>query len=229
MIPLILLAGGLATRMRPVTEKIPKSMIDINGKPFIHHQLTLLKNKGISHIIICIGYLGEKIIECVGDGRAYGIKVEYSKDGDKLLGTGGAIKNIGNILPEKFFILYGDSYLDINYREIEENFLKSNKKGLMTVYKNEDKYDTSNVLFQDNKLKKYSKTNKIAEMNYIDYGLGILERSIFSPYQDGAIFDLAEIYEKLSDEEQLLGYEVFKRFYEIGSPDGLQDLRKILS
>ncbi|GHV89646.1 nucleotidyltransferase [Spirochaetia bacterium] len=215
--------------MRPVTEKIPKSMIDINGKPFIHHQLTLLKNKGISHIIICIGYLGEKIIECVGDGRAYGIKVEYSKDGDKLLGTGGAIKNIGNILPEKFFILYGDSYLDINYREIEENFLKSNKKGLMTVYKNEDKYDTSNVLFQDNKLKKYSKTNKIAEMNYIDYGLGILERSIFSPYQDGAIFDLAEIYEKLSDEEQLLGYEVFKRFYEIGSPDGLQDLRKILS
>jgi NDP-sugar pyrophosphorylase family protein len=224
MLPVIILAGGLATRMRPITETIPKSMIEVNGKPFIHHQLLLLQKKGISEVIFCVGYLGE-IISCyVGDGSAYHLHITYYHDGDTLLGTGGAIKHIGDTLPNVFFVLYGDSYLDIDYQQVENTYNTSHKKGLMTVFKNEDAWDTSNVVFQDNGLIKYSKKNKTQDMQYIDYGLGILDRSVFSSFLENAPLDLADVYEQLSNEKQLLGYEVFDRFYEIGSPKGLADL-----
>jgi N-acetyl-alpha-D-muramate 1-phosphate uridylyltransferase len=228
MFPVIILAGGLATRMRPVTEKIPKAMINVNGKPFIHHQITLLKKKGIINIIICVGYLGEQIEEYIGDGSKFGINVDYSYDGDVLLGTGGAIAKIKDRLPDTFFVLYGDSYLDINYQKVESAYQISGKKGLMTVFKNDNQWDTSNVVFKQNKLIKYSKINKTEDMNYIDYGLGILKKSVFMVFPHGTVFDLAAIYEKLSDENQLEGYEVFERFYENGSSQGLSDLCKVL-
>jgi NDP-sugar pyrophosphorylase family protein len=226
MFTLILLAGGLATRMRPITEEIPKSMIDVNGFPFIHHQLLLLKSKGISHIIMCVGYLGELIRDYVGDGRQYRLNVKYSFDGEILLGTGGAMRRIGNLLPENFFVLYGDSYLDINYKMVENVYTSSDKKGLMTVYKNQNKWDSSNVVFKNGKLIKYSKKHKLDTMNYIDYGLGILNKSVFELFPEKSIFDLADVYEQLSDENQLTGFEVFERFYEIGSVEGLNELRK---
>jgi NDP-sugar pyrophosphorylase family protein len=225
MFPVVILAGGLATRMRPVTEKIPKAMIDVNGKPFVHYQLNLLGAKGISHIILCAGYLGEQIEQYVGNGDAFNLRVDYSYDGDILRGTGGAIKHIGNNLPDDFFILYGESYLDTDYREIENKYRASGKKSLMTVFRNEDKRDTSNVIFQHGELIKYSKKNKVKEMNYIDYGLGVLNKPVFAVFPKDTPFDLADIYEQLSDEKQLLGYEVFERFYEIGSPEGLAELR----
>jgi NDP-sugar pyrophosphorylase family protein len=228
MLPVVLLSGGLATRMKPITEKIPKAMIDINGQPFIHHQLNLLRDKGVSHVLLCVGFLGEKIQEFAAAGSNYNLRVDYYYDGDKLLGTGGAIKHIGKNLPDDFFILYGDAYLDIDYQKIESAYLSSDKKGLMTVFKNEDKWDTSNVVFQNNELIKYSKKQKIKEMNYIDYGLGILNKSAFALFSADTSFDLADIYEQLSNEKQLQGYEVFERFYEIGSPKGLEDLRNKL-
>jgi NDP-sugar pyrophosphorylase family protein len=228
MVPVIILAGGLATRMRPVTEKIPKAMIEVNGKPFIHHQLTLLEKNGISEVILCSGYLGEQIEKYVGNGSSYHIYVEYSYDGDALLGTGGAIAKIGDKLPDAFFVLYGDSYLDIDYQKVEQAYKVSSKKGLMTVFKNENQWDTSNVVFQDNTVIKYSKTNKTKDMRYIDYGLGILQKSAFAEFPSDTVFDLAAVYEQLSNEKQLEGYEVFERFYEIGSPQGLADLCKKL-
>ena len=228
MFPVIILSGGLATRMRPVTEKIPKSMIDIHGKPFIHHQITLLKKKGITRIIICVGYLGEQIEEYIGNGIKYDVHVDYSYDGDVLLGTGGAIARIGDRLPDTFFVLYGDSYLDIDFQKVEHAYQASGKKGLMTVFKNENQWDTSNVIFKQNKLIKYSKTDRIEDMHYIDYGLGIFKKSVFAAFPSGTVFDLASVYEQLSDDDQLEGYEVFKRFYEIGSPQGFADLCKVL-
>jgi len=228
MFPVIILAGGLAMRMRPVTEKIPKAMIDVNGKPFIHHQITLLKKKGISNIIICVGYLGEQIEEYIGDGSKFCVHVDYSYDGNVLLGTGGAIVKIGNRLPDIFFILYGDSYLNVNYQKVEYAYRVSGKKGLMTIFKNDNRWDTSNVVYKQDKLIKYSKINKTKDMNYIDYGLGILKSSVFVDFPPNTVFDLAAVYEKLSDESQLEGYEVFERFYEIGSSQGLSDLCKIL-
>ncbi|GHU08075.1 hypothetical protein FACS1894151_03380 [Spirochaetia bacterium] len=228
MFPVIILSGGLATRMRPITETIPKAMIKVHDKPFIHHQLALLERNGISHVFLCVGYFGERIEKYIGNGSKYHIHVEYSYDGDTLLGTGGAIAKIGERLPDTFFVLYGDSYLDIAYQNIENAYRVSGKKGLMTVFKNEDQWDTSNVIFQDNKLIKYSKTNKTKDMQYIDYGLGVLNKSAFAAFPTGTVFDLAAVYEQLSDKNQLEGYEVFERFYEIGSPKGLADLGKKL-
>ena len=214
--------------MRPHTEKIPKAMIDVAGMPFIHWQLSLLKHQGIKDVYLCIGYLGEIIEEYIGDGSRYNLHVTYAYDGDKLLGTGGAIKKIINILPDAFFITYGDSYLDITYSLVEEAFFGSKKLGLMTVYKNKDLYDVSNVIFQNGKLITYSKIKKDAAMHHIDYGLGILKKEVLNDYPDNDVFDLAVIYEKLANKNQLLGYEVFNRFYEIGSPSGLNELNEKL-
>jgi len=226
MFPVIILAGGLATRLRPITEEIPKAMLDIAGRPFIDHQLNLLKKKGIENVILCVGHLGEMIEAHVKNGSAYNLQVTYSYDGDKLLGTGGALKNIGDKLPDTFFVLYGDSYLDIDYQKVENAYRLSGKKALMTVYKNEGRWDSSNVIFKNNELIRYSKKDKTEDMNYIDYGLGILSKSVLIEHPACDAFDLADIYEELSEKNELFGFEVFERFYEIGSPQGLEDLRK---
>ena len=228
MYPVVLLSGGLATRMRSFTEKIPKSMIDVAGKPFIHWQLSMLKEQQVEHVILCIGHLGEMIESFAGDGSQYGLKLTYSYDGDKLLGTGGAIKKIEDILPDTFFVLYGDSYLEIPYAPLVDAFISSNKKGLMTVYENADLYDVSNVIFQNGELITYRKHDKVDDMRHIDYGLCILQKDVFRDFPRDRVFDIAEVYEKLAVEKQLLGYEVFVRFYEIGSPGGLQELREKL-
>jgi len=225
MFPVVLLSGGLAIRMRPLTEKIPKAMLNVAGKPFIYHQLKLLERKNINCVVLCLGYLGEIIETYIKDNTDLNLKIHYSYDGDKLLGTGGAIKKALSYLDDSFFILYGDSYLDVDYAKVEEVYRNSDKKGLMTVFRNEGRWDSSNVLFKNNEIIMYSKKNKLKEMNYIDYGLGILSKQVFEDYKE-SIFDLAYIYEKLVAEKKLLGYEVFERFYEIGSKEGLEDLEK---
>jgi NDP-sugar pyrophosphorylase family protein len=213
-IPIAILAGGLATRLRPITEKIPKSLVPIAGKPFLAHQLELLQSRGLRRAVLCIGYLGEMIQHDFGDGRAFGVRLDYSFDGPKLLGTGGAIKRALPLLGDEFFVLYGDSYLPVEYRPIAEFFRQSGKLGCMTVYRNEGRYDTSNVVFRDGEIAVYDKKNRPAEMRHIDYA----DRS----------FDLAEVMGKLVREKQLAGYEVRERFYEIGSPAGLAELETLL-
>jgi NDP-sugar pyrophosphorylase family protein len=177
---------------------------------------------------MCIGHLGEMIEKYAGNGVGYGLNLTYSYDGEKLLGTGGAIKKIEEYLPEAFFILYGDSYLDIPYAPVEKAFQTSDKTGLMTVYENKDLYDVSNVVFQDGEFISYSKKNKTTLMHHIDYGLGILRKEAFMDFPKYEFLDLADVYEKLANEKKLLGYEVFERFYEIGSPGGLKELRELL-
>ena len=161
-IPVAILAGGLATRLRPITEKIPKSLVPVAGKPFLAHQLELLKSRGIRRAVLCVGYLGEMIRRDFGDGEKYGVKLDYSLDGEKLLGTGGAIKRALPLLGEDFFALYGDSYLPVDYAPIAEFFQRSGKPGCMTVYRNEGKYDTSNVVFAGGEIKVYDKKAKLA-------------------------------------------------------------------
>jgi len=228
MYPVLILAGGLATRLIRYIADIPKAMIDVAGKPFIYWQLSTLKKQQVKEVILCVGHHGRMIESYVGDGSEFGLNVSYSYDGDILLGTGGAIKKIGNNLPEVFFVLYGDSYLEIPYSPLVDAYKESGKKGLMTVHENADLYDFSNVIFQNGELIAYRKHNKVKEMHHIDYGLGILHKDAFNDFPPDQTFDLAEVYEKLVNEKQLLGFEVFKRFYEIGSPFGLQELRKKL-
>ena len=215
-IPIAILAGGLATRLRPITEKIPKSLVPVADKPFLAHQLELLKSRGIQRAVLCVGYLGEMIRRDFGDGEKYGVKLDYSMDGEKLLGTGGAIKRALPLLGGEFFVLYGDSYLPVDYAPIAEFFQRSGKPGCMTVYRNEGKYDTSNVVFAGGEIKVYDKKAKLPEMRHIDYGLSLFKRSALDAFPASQPFDLADVMGKLVREKQLAGYEVRERFYEIG-------------
>ena len=227
-IPVAVLAGGLATRLRPITEKIPKSLVPVAGRPFLAHQLEMLHVRGIRRVVLCIGFLGEMIQQEYGD-EAFGIQLEYSFDGPKLLGTGGAIKRALPKLGSEFFILYGDSYLPLPYAPVAESFHRSGKLGLMTVYHNQGKYDTSNVVFRDGQIVVYDKKVRLPEMHHIDYGLSLFKAPVFDAYAADQVFDLAEVMSKLVREKQLAGYEVLERFYEMGSPAGLAELEKLLA
>src|SRR5215813_7834732 len=172
MLPLALLAGGVATRLRPLTEKIPKALIDVNGEPFIAHQLRLLRAAGLERVIVCSGYLGDMIRAYVADGGRFGLEVQFSLDGPTLLGTGGAIVKALPLLGEAFFVLYGDAYLTCDFRSVESAFRDAGCPALMTVFRNEDHWDTSNVEFDGTRIVSYSKADKSPRMRYIDYGLG---------------------------------------------------------
>lgn len=228
MLQAIILAGGLATRLRPVTETIPKSLVEVAGMPFVDHQLALLSRQGVSHVVMSVGYLGEMIEEHVGDGRQFGMRVQFISDGDQLLGTGGAIKNALPLLDDNFFVLYGDSYLDTDYLSVQQAFLRLNKKGLMTVFHNQGKWDTSNVEYRDGSIIAYDKKNITEQMRYIDYGLGVFNKSAFADVEKNQPVDLATLYQSLLSSKQLAGFEIKERFYEVGSFAGIKALESYL-
>jgi len=225
MLPVIILAGGMAKRMRPMTENIPKALLPVNGKPFIDLQLELLRKNGIQRVALCLGYLGEQIEQYVNSAN-YGMDIVFSYDGVSPLGTGGAVRKAAGITGKAFFVLYGDSYLEIDYADVQQTWENSGKSALMTVYRNENRWDTSNVLFEDNRIVRYSKTGRTAAMQHIDYGLGILRTETLKGY--GELFDLADVYASLAECGELSGYEAKNRFYEIGSPGGLKELEEHL-
>ena len=228
-LPVALLAGGLATRLRPLTEKIPKVLLPVAGQPFLAHQLRLLRERGITRAVLCLGHLGEMVREEFGDGSPHGVHLDYSFDGPVLLGTGGALQRALPLLGEKFFVLYGDSYLPIPFAPIAESFERSGRLGLMTVFRNEGQYDTSNVVFGDGEIKIYDKKLRLPEMLHIDYGLSLFRAEVFARYPADQAFDLADVMRDLVAEKQLAGYEVPERFYEIGSHAGLEELNRLLS
>ena len=208
--------------MRPITLTIPKALVDVGGQPFIGRQLDYLKSQHITKVVLCLGYLGEQVVSYVGDGSRFGLAVSYSHDGEKLLGTGGALRRAVPLLGEQFFVLYGDSYLPCDFAAVQDAFIAAGKPALMTVLRNDDQWDRSNVLFQDGQLVEYNKSAPRTDMNHIDYGLGVLTADVLASVSDEA-FDLATLYHRLSQTGQLAGFEVHQRFYEIGSPDGLRD------
>jgi NDP-sugar pyrophosphorylase family protein len=226
MLPVAILAGGLATRLGSLTEKIPKSLIPIAGEPFVAHQLQLLRRNGIQHVILCVGHMGEMIEQTIGNGSAFGVNVEYSYDGPTLLGTAGAIRTALPNLGEKFFVMYGDSYLTCDYAAIEREFSCANKLGLMTVFLNDGQWDTSNVEFANGRILAYSKKDRTPRMCYIDYGLGVFHAEAFT--QSHAT-DLADLYCDLLRANELAAFEVHERFYEIGSPAGLKEMENFLT
>jgi N-acetyl-alpha-D-muramate 1-phosphate uridylyltransferase len=228
MPPVVILAGGVATRLRPITETIPKALLTVAEKPFIAHQLLLLKKNGIKRIVICSGYLSQQIEDFVGDGSQFGLSVAFSVDGEKLLGTGGAVKKALPLLEEEFFVMYGDSYLTVDFKDVYDSFRKSSSMGLMTVFKNDNAWDSSNIVFKDGKIITYDKKNKIAGMDYIDYGLGILKKPVFKAMADRDVFDLSELYQDIISKKQMCGYVVPERFYEIGKLSGLEETEKYI-
>jgi len=227
-LPVALLAGGLATRLRPITEKVPKLLVEVAGEPFFSHQIRLLKKAGLTRLVLCVGYLGERIVELYGDGSKWGVQIEYSFDGPTLLGTGGALIQALPKLGEAFYVLYGDSYLPIDYLAVEDFFHRSGRLGLMTVFENHERYDTSNVWFEGGEIKRYDKKNKVPQMKYIDYGLGLFRAEAFAGYPRNTVVDLATVQTELCQTGQLAGFEIKERFYEIGSHAGLEELNQLL-
>jgi NDP-sugar pyrophosphorylase family protein len=229
LLPVAILAGGLATRLRPLTENVPKALIDVNGEPFLAHQLRLLARAGVSQAVLCVGHRGEMVRDYVGDGRRFGIEVQFSFDGDRLLGTAGALVRAFPLLGDEFFVLYGDSYLPCDYVAIQHAFQASDRAGLMVVYRNADRWDRSNVEFANGQILAYDKRTRTPRMQYIDYGLGVLTQRAFDEVPRGQAYDLADVYRELLRRGQLAACEVPERFYEIGSPSGLAELREHLA
>jgi NDP-sugar pyrophosphorylase family protein len=223
MLPLVIIAGGLASRLYPTTQKIPKSLIEVAGQPFIHYQLALLKEKGVQDVVLCVGHLGSMIEEYVGDGSHWGLEVRYSYDGENLLGTGGAIKQAAPMLPDTFMILYGDSYLDINYSEVVQQFYDENLPVLMTIYCNDDSFDTRNIIIENDRIIRYDKKNRDPTMKYIDYGLVIVQKKVFDQYPCDIPFDLSQVLSDCVNAGMVSVFEVTQRFFEIGSLQGIRE------
>jgi NDP-sugar pyrophosphorylase family protein len=228
MPPLALLAGGTATRMRPLTEKVPKALLEVAGEPFIAHQLRLFRREGIAKVVLCVGYKSEMIQAFVGDGSTFDLEVIFSADGPTLLGTGGALRKALPHLGQEFLVMYGDSWLDTTYAPIVAAFRSSEKRALMTVFRNDGRWDTSNVWYEDGLIIRYDKRELLPQMHHIDWGLSLLKADVLTEKPVDTTIDLADIYTTLSRHRQLAGYEVKTRFFEIGSMDGLRETDKLL-
>jgi NDP-sugar pyrophosphorylase family protein len=228
-VPVAILAGGLATRLRPITTTIPKSLVEVAGQPFIDHQLALLRQNGVRRVVLCLGHLGEMVERHLGHGSAHGIEVRYSYDGDRLVGTAGAMRRAASLLGELFFVLYGDSYLEIDYRAVLAALPPPPAVALMTVLRNQDRWDHSNAVFRAGRVLRYDKHEASDDMEYIDYGLSLLRASVLEHVPPDRPADLADLFTGMAERGQLAGYEVTRRFYEIGSPRGLADTRAHLA
>lgn len=230
----VILAGGLGTRMRPLTETVPKALLLVEGTPFADWQLRLLAERGIERVVYCVGYRSDMLRAHVGDGSRFGLAVSWSDEGAQLLGTAGAVRLAldRGMLDDAFFVLYGDSYLPVSFPEVEEAWRRSSAPALMTVMRNEGRWDASNCIYCDGRVVLYDKNrpaDRQSEMHWIDYGLSVLTRlAVTDHVAPGGVADLADLQHDLSTSGGLAGLEVHDRFYEAGSPAGLRDLEAYL-
>lgn len=221
---MVILAGGLATRLGPLAAEHPKSMLLIEGKPFLQYQIELLRQNNITDILLCIGHLGHVIETYFGDGKRFGLNIRYSKESGKLLGTGGGLRKALPLLDESFFVMYGDSYLMLDYARIENEFLNDPECGLMVAYRNENRYDRSNLVIENGRVVEYGPGNHL-EKHYIDEGISILRKEFFEPFQENEVFGLPAVFQKLIAARKLRAMETNQRFYEIGSLSGIEEFR----
>jgi len=224
MYDIAILCGGLATRLGRLTEDSPKSMVDINRKPFIYHQLKLLEFNGFKNVVLCLGYLGSAIKHYV-ESLDLEMKISYVQE-DYQLGTGGAIKNALPYLSPTFITLYGDSYLPTRFSNIISFYEGQDKPSLMTIYRNENKVHQNNVYIDRNKIT-YTKENPNSLSQYIDYGIGIFKKTMFENFGI-AKFDLSLMYSYLIKRNELCTFEIKEKFYEVGSIEGIEELREYL-
>lgn len=226
---MLILAGGLGTRLRPLTERVPKCMVPAEGKPFLEHQLRLLASRGVRDIVLCLGHLGERVLEYFGDGHRFGVNLTYVWERSQLLGTAGAIRNAEAVLAPEFFVSYGDSYLLLEYRAIMRRFRESDTLAMMVVYRNEDRLAPSNVVIRDGHVTAYDKRTRLPGMVYVNQGLSVLRRRSLRLIPPGIPFSQEQFYQMLIRRRQLLAFETKQRFYEIGSFQGLEEFRHLVA
>jgi NDP-sugar pyrophosphorylase family protein len=215
-------------RMRPLTAQLPKALLEVAGEPFVAHQLRLLAREGIRDVKLLVGYCWEQVELVVGDGNRFGVHVDYIVDGPTLLGTGGAVRRALDRLGPEFLVTYCDSWLDAPYAPVVEAFYASGRPALMCVFRNENRWDASNVQFENGVIRCYSKKFRLPEMHHIDWGLGMLQASAVATRPMNEPWDLAELYEELATSGRLAGYEMMHRFYEIGSFGWLAETNRLL-
>jgi NDP-sugar pyrophosphorylase family protein len=228
MLPIAVLSGGLATRLRPLTDRVPKSLIPIAGRPFVFHQLELLKTQGAERVVLCIGHLGDQIESAVGDGRRFGLEVFYSSDGADLLGTGGALKRALPLLGDRFFVLNGDSYLRLSYDGMQRAHERCGCPAMMAVFRNDNRWDRSNVRYRDGRVLEYVKSQPRADLSHIDFGVSVLSAGALSPIGESRFGGFSDVCAALAARGQLAGFEVSERFFEIGSKHGIRDTEAYL-
>jgi NDP-sugar pyrophosphorylase family protein len=224
----MILAGGLGTRLGAIADSTAKAMVTVAGAPFIDHQLRLLASRRVKRVVLCVSHLHEQIEHHVGDGAQFGLHVEYSYDGSTRLGTGGAVRRALPKVGAEFAVMYGDTYLNIDFCDVYKSFKASGAQGLMTVLANSDRWDKSNILFRDGRIEKYDKDNSAKEMKHIDYGLILLSSDAFKNLAAPEAFDLTLLFQDMIARAQMAGHEVFQRFYEIGSPEALEETERYL-
>lgn len=227
--PVAVLAGGLATRLGAAAADTPKLLVDVAGRPFAVHQIELLRRAGYDDIVYLVGHLADRIEAALGDGRAFGVRIRYVADGPVRLGTGGAVRAAAPLLGARFFVIYGDSYLDCDYPAVEQTFVRSGRQGLMTVFRNDGQWDASNVHYENGRIAVYDKAARTPSMRHIDYGLNAFRAEAFDPYAAGTAFDLSDVQRDLLARSELASFEVDSRFFEIGSPAGLEETRRHLA
>lgn len=230
----VILAGGLGTRLYPATRTIPKCLVEVAGRPFAHWQLEWLASQGVNRVVYSIGHLGELIRAEIGDGTSWGVAVTYVDEGAEPVGTGGALRIAveRGAADDEFFVLYGDSYLSIDLGAVAADFRRRRPDALMTVYRNQGRFETSNAVFADGMVTHYEKglADPPPEMRFVDYGLSVLHgAAVLETVAPGAPSDVADAFTTLSSAGRLAGFEASERFFEIGSPSGLADLERHLA
>ncbi|HLM85042.1 MAG TPA: NTP transferase domain-containing protein [Solirubrobacteraceae bacterium] len=219
--PVCILAGGLGTRLGQRVRNTPKPLLDVAGEPFVLHQLRLLAAHGAREIVLCVGYLGEQIETRIGSER-FGASVRYSYDAPELDGTLGAVRRALPLLGKRFLVLYGDTYLRIDYAAAADAWRASGLPAMMSVLRNDGRWDTSNAIYADGRVSAYNKHSPTPDMRWIDYGLGGITRDALDRVPPETR-DLADLYHQMAREGMLFGAEAHDRFYEIGTPEALAE------
>ena len=222
----VILAGGLGTRLRPLTERIPKCLAPVNGRPFLEYQLEMLGRRGVRDVVLCVGYLADQVLEYFGDGLRLGVHIQYSWERDGLRGTAGALKNAEPLLAPEFFVTYGDSYLLLDYRDIMRRFRDGGALGMMVVYRNFDRLEQSNVILEDGRVAAYDKHTRLPGMVYVNAGLSVLRRRALRLVPEAEAVAEDELYRALIARGELAACETQQRFYEIGSRAGLEEFER---
>jgi len=224
----VILAGGLGTRLRPLTETVPKALIPVRGRPFVDYQLDLLKKSGIDDFVFCVGHMGDKVQRHLGDGSAKECKIQYSYDGPRLLGPAGALRRAEGLLQNRFFVTYGDAYLRAPYGDMMEALGTSGKLAVMSVYRNENRFGKSDVMVKSGAVVRYDKKKRVKGMDWINYGVTALKKEALALIPEGEFCDEETFYGSLIESGELLAFEVKERFYEIGTPASLSEFEAFM-
>lgn len=222
----VILAGGLGTRLRPLTLDTPKPMIKIAGKPFLEYKLRHLKRNGFRDFVLCVGYKSEVIEEYFESGDKLGISISYSNDGETQRGPVGALKHASELLENEFMVTYGDDFLRLDYACFQREFCSSGKLGMMAVLENHSKYGKSDILVENGLVTGYDKVRQLSGMIWINFGATLLKKSTLKFIPDEMPIEEEQFYRLLIAERELAAFVVTERFYEIGSIPGLQEFEK---